>query len=73
MKDEYTAEDFKNAVRGRFYGKLIRDGKYWVRIHHSDWVELQQVEVDTGRVLVSRDITAEVAAEKSAKMAGALA
>jgi hypothetical protein len=65
MKDEYTAKDFGGAVRGRFYGKLIRDGKYWVRIHHSDHIELRQVEAATGQILSSAIMPKEAATKEA--------
>jgi hypothetical protein len=61
MEDDY---DFSDGVRiGDAFKEYFKDGKYWVRVHHPDHIELRQVEAATGQILSSAIMPKEAAKE----------
>ena len=48
--------DFSRAVKNPYAGKFIRDGKFWVRVHFNDRVEMQEVEAATKTILSTKVI-----------------
>jgi hypothetical protein len=54
MKAEYTAEDFKNAVRNPIYHKLNR--KVTVGIRHTDYAIFEDAAKSNGAHITPEDI-----------------
>ena len=48
--------DFSKAIKKPHAGKFIKDGKFWVRVHYNDRIEMQEVEAATKTILSSRII-----------------
>ena len=44
MKKEF---DFSKAIRNPYYGKLIKDDKYVVRIEYKDRDEIREINIKT--------------------------
>ncbi|MCL2378863.1 MAG: hypothetical protein FWC77_07035 [Defluviitaleaceae bacterium] len=49
MKDEYTMQDFANAVKNPHVGNFIKNGKYVVIVEHDNYDEVLEVDIQTGR------------------------